>query len=484
MTDIQVTAVSGNTTTVEVISSSVTYELTVATPEIPSVTVQQNVLTGPKGDPGIQGDQGIQGPAGPAGPGVPAGGNTTQILAKNSATDYDTEWIDYIITDYSPAFIKANSAFDLAVLAYDAANTADDQAIATAYNQANVAYDQANTAYNQANVAYNQANTSYNQANSAYDAANTSFDHASAAFEKANNALPLTGGDITGNVSIVGNLTLSGNTVIIEATRLQVDDPLIYLAGNNYTSDLVDIGFIANYVNATGANVHTGLYREHEDKMYYLFQGYDQEPRNNHIGALSNNMTLAVLNADLRTSNLELGGINAISWITSSYDKANLANQIAVSAFVQANLVYDQANSAFDLAALAYDAANTADDLDIARVFDQSNTAYNQANTAYNQANAAFSRANTGIYNSREINTNTILIPSDNKIFANGTINVELIVAASNVGKEFTITNIGTGIVTVLPNGSDKILSYDSMILENQWSSIILTSTGTNWVIS
>jgi hypothetical protein len=111
---------------------------------------------------------------------------------------------------------------------------------------------------------------------------------------------------ITGDVNIVGTLTLSGNTVIIDATRLEIDDPLIYLAGNNYTSDIVDIGFIANYVNATGSNVHTGLYREHDDKMYYLFQGYDKEPANNHIGALSNNMTLAVLNADLRTSNLTL----------------------------------------------------------------------------------------------------------------------------------------------------------------------------------
>lgn len=196
MTDIQVTAVSGNTTTVEVISSSVTYELTVATPETPSVTVQQNVLTGPKGDPGIQGDQGIQGPAGPAGPGVPAGGNTTQILAKNSATDYDTEWIDYIITDYSPAFIKANSAFDLAVLAYDAANTADDQAIAIAYNQANVAYNQANTAYEQANAAYALANNvapqiapAFQQANAAFDAANTAYEQASLAFDEANTSL-------------------------------------------------------------------------------------------------------------------------------------------------------------------------------------------------------------------------------------------------------------------------------------------------------
>jgi len=57
--------------------------------------------TGPKGDTGDPGAQGIQGPAGtagatgaqgPAGPGVPAGGTTSQVLTKTSATDYATAW--------------------------------------------------------------------------------------------------------------------------------------------------------------------------------------------------------------------------------------------------------------------------------------------------------------------------------------------------------------------------------------------------------
>ena len=69
--------------------------------------------TGPQGPQGIQGDVGPQGPigltgaTGPAGPqgpqgdpgeGVPVGGTAGQILAKNSATDYDTLWID----NYAP----------------------------------------------------------------------------------------------------------------------------------------------------------------------------------------------------------------------------------------------------------------------------------------------------------------------------------------------------------------------------------------------
>lgn len=53
---------------------------------------------GPQGPQGEQGMQGIQGPAGsqgiqgPAGPGIPSGGNTGQIVIKNSEEDYDTKW--------------------------------------------------------------------------------------------------------------------------------------------------------------------------------------------------------------------------------------------------------------------------------------------------------------------------------------------------------------------------------------------------------
>lgn len=43
---------------------------------------------------GQQGPTGPQGPTGATGQGVPTGGNTGQVLAKASATNYDTSWID------------------------------------------------------------------------------------------------------------------------------------------------------------------------------------------------------------------------------------------------------------------------------------------------------------------------------------------------------------------------------------------------------
>lgn len=49
---------------------------------------------GAEGPQGPQGEQGVQGPQGVPGQGVPTGGTTGQILAKVSATDYDTTWVD------------------------------------------------------------------------------------------------------------------------------------------------------------------------------------------------------------------------------------------------------------------------------------------------------------------------------------------------------------------------------------------------------
>jgi hypothetical protein len=49
--------------------------------------------TGPTGPAGPTGATGAAGPTGPAGQGVPTGGTTGQVLAKNSATNYDTIWV-------------------------------------------------------------------------------------------------------------------------------------------------------------------------------------------------------------------------------------------------------------------------------------------------------------------------------------------------------------------------------------------------------
>lgn len=71
--------------------------------------------TGPQGDPGAQG---------PAGEGVPSGGASGQVLAKASATDYDTAWVDLAAGSSSLGALSdvgLTSPADDDVLAYDTA---------------------------------------------------------------------------------------------------------------------------------------------------------------------------------------------------------------------------------------------------------------------------------------------------------------------------------------------------------------------------
>lgn len=226
-----------------------------------------------------------------------------------------------------------NTAFDVANAAYGSANNVAPQ-VAPAFNTANAAFGVANAAFDSANNVAPQIAPAFNTANAAYSYANASNTWANTTFVK------LVAGQqtITGDLAIAGNLSLLGSSTTISSNSLSVGDSLIYLAANNYSgTDFLDIGFIANYGNTNGSNVHTGLIRDATDKQYYLFQAYDTEPANNTFVPGSNNMVNAVLVADLNTSNLTLGGTNAITWITTSYGTANLAYTISNAAFSYAN---------------------------------------------------------------------------------------------------------------------------------------------------
>lgn len=82
--------------------------------------------TGPQGPQGFQGSigpqgpqgaTGPQGPQGATGPGVPIGGTDGQILAKASATNYDTEWIDNT-TGQLERIVKAGEALSIGDVVY------------------------------------------------------------------------------------------------------------------------------------------------------------------------------------------------------------------------------------------------------------------------------------------------------------------------------------------------------------------------------
>ncbi len=249
-------------------------------------------------------------------------------------------------------------------VAYDQANLA--------YAQANVARDTANDAYGQANTARTVGNNAYAQANTARDTANAAYGQANNAYAEANLKLNLTGGTISGDLDVTGNLNVSGNTVYHNVTTYSISDPLIYLASNNEISDVVDIGFMGGKNNA-GVYAHTGLVRHAADDKWYLFDGLAEEGHANNVLDVANTY-LATLRANLEANSITLMG-NVVA------TQANLT-----IAHDQANAAYGQANTARDTANDAYAQANTARTT--------ANDAYGQANAAYGQANLAYAEAN------------------------------------------------------------------------------------------
>jgi hypothetical protein len=362
--------------------------------------------------------------------------------------------------------VNTTAAFGLTNLTYNAVNSA--------FVVVNAAFTQSNTDNVRLTAAYNSSNAGYTVANSAYNYANASNTWANSTFVKL--SLPGQTQTITGDLAITGNLTFLGNSTILQSNTLVIGDSLIYLAANNYSgTDLLDIGFIANYGNATHANVHTGLYRDHASKQYYLFQGYDQEPEtSNDIIPYSNNMVNATLVADLLTSNLTLGGANAIVWIKSAYDNSNGAFGVTNAAFGHSNITYNAVNSAFGVINAAYTSSNAnftltnaaytssnaaftqsnTDNVRLTAAYVSHNAAYVVVNSAYNLTNAAFAVANAGFGFANAANAYVIAT------FSNASNIISGILPSGRLSGSYTgITGVGT-ITTGTWNGSTVNVGY------------------------
>jgi hypothetical protein len=123
-------------------------------------------------------------------------------------------------------------------------------------------------------------------------------------------------------------------------------------------------------------------------------------------------MTLAVLNADLRTSNLTLGGQNAISWITAAFDKANAANVLAYNTGIGANAfaaaTIAGANAAVGAGANAYASALVG-------------PAFDKANGAVQSGFVTISANGTSIVSDSNNDTLTITTANGISIIGNAT---------------------------------------------------------------
>ena len=80
-----------------------------------------------------------------------------------------------------------------------------------------------------------------------------------------------------GALTISGNLIVSGTTTTVSSTTIEVNDPLLFLAQNNTSTDAVDIGFFGTYDDG-GTDKFAGLFRDANDGKFKFFKDNQAEP--------------------------------------------------------------------------------------------------------------------------------------------------------------------------------------------------------------
>ena len=177
---------------------------------------------------------------------------------------------------------------------------------------------------------------------------------------KAPLAAPSFTGDANfeGNVTIEGNLTVEGTTTTVNTSEVQIDDPLFYLAANQYDTNTRDIGITGAYgtVGGTEANhLHTGLVKDVTDGKWKLFSNAPH-PVNNVVDFTSANydtLKVGALEATSITvgdvSNTEFGYLNGVT----SAIQTQLDSKASTTALTEATLATFATKTASYTVALA-----------------------------------------------------------------------------------------------------------------------------------
>lgn len=90
------------------------------------------------------------------------------------------------------------------------------------------------------------------------------------------NKFDKTGGTVTGNVTVDGDLVVTGTTTTVDAQNLAISDNFIYLNDGAVPGTNIDLGWAGGYDDGTYA--HAGVFRDATDGVFKFFDGYVPEP--------------------------------------------------------------------------------------------------------------------------------------------------------------------------------------------------------------
>jgi len=296
------------------------------------------------------------------------------------------------------AFAQANAANQLANSAFTQANAANSLA-GSAYGQANAAFTQANAANQYANSAFAKANTVANdlanfsslfagieatqntrisnaesQTQLAFDKANSANVLAQAAFNTANTKFNTSGGTITGDTVVTGNLTVTGTQFYANTVNLTVVDNIITLNSNVTGAPSLSAGIEVNRGSSTNTKL---LWSEANTSWEFTNNGITYEKIAGQTFA----------NAAFAAANTNATNITILQGVDLTQN-TNITNADA-----KAQAAFDKANDAYTLANTANTVASSGGADSFAR--QTANAAFTQANTATTLAQAAFNKANT-----------------------------------------------------------------------------------------
>ena len=171
--------------------------------------------------------------------------------------------------------------------------------------------------------------------------------------------LPKTGGTLTGaltintssseslNVSgtmyvgndltVQGNIHLSGSSTTYNSNVAVIQDPMIYLAGNN-SADLVDIGFYGHFVGFGSSSFshyqHTGLVRDYTDKKWKLFSNVSEPQTSNSYVDFSTAIYDTLKVGSIESASAIINGVDLLSYTQGINN--NLSSNVSYIAGVDA----------------------------------------------------------------------------------------------------------------------------------------------------
>jgi hypothetical protein len=131
-----------------------------------------------------------------------------------------------------------------------------------------------------------------NSVKTAYDLAATKFNSS--------------GGTISGDTTITGNLVVNGTTTTVNTSTVSTSDSLLKLANNNTAGDSLDIGFYGTY-NATGQK-YAGLVRQ-AGSNFFLFKDLTTDPTANTLATGS----LTAANTATLRANITGGTVSGLA---------------------------------------------------------------------------------------------------------------------------------------------------------------------------